>query len=218
MNQPILKKIFTTVGVLGSLYFLYQRYERSNQESEIKFIANIYYSGDLDSCEVLLLGFTESNPTNYRGWTFLGNVYLENDRDTLAEHAYLKSIEFQPNDAQALTGLGVIARIRKNYGEAEKYYEEAIEADPKYAHSYSSLLVLKIIDKKYEEAVQFGEKASELNPEALGIAGNLALAYHYSSLTNKRDSLFAWLEQHQYKDLLYLKMVTDGLVNLEDLL
>lgn len=218
MNQPIIKRILTIVGILSSLYFLYQRYERSIQSSELKSIAELYYSGDLDSCEVLLLDFTERNPSNYGGWNFLGNVYLEDYRDSLAEPVYRKSLELENQNVQALTGLGVIARVRKNYTEAEEYYQKAIEVDPKFAQSYSSLLVIKILNENYEEAVKLGEKAWKLNPKELGIGGNLALAYHYSGLLNKRDSLLNLLEQQNYQDLSYLKMIANGLINLEDVL
>lgn len=218
MDQPILKKVFTVLGIISTLYFLYQRYERSIQSNELKSISKLYYSGDLDSCEVLLLDFTERHPNNYGGWNFLGNVYLDDYRDSLAEPAYSKSLELEEDNVQALTGLGVVARVRKDYARAEEYYEKAIKVNPKFAQSYSSLVVVKLINKNYDEAVELGERAWELNSKELGIAGNLALAYHFKGFESKRDSLFNVLENRNYKDLSYLKMITSGLIKLEDVL
>ena len=215
MKQPIVKKILTALGILSSIYFLYMRYEHTNQSNELKSIVKIYNDGDLDSCEALLLDFTKTYPNNFGGWNFLGNVYIYDHRDSLAEPAYRRSLEIKKENVQALTGLGIIARLRKNYKEAEYLYERAIEIDPKFAQSYSSLVILKIINKNYAAAVELGEKAWRLNQNELGIGGNLALAYHYNNMPKKRDSLFLLLENRGYKYLPNLKMVANGMATLE---
>ncbi len=118
-------------------------------------------SDNLSAGEYFVLGYRAGNENNY----------------PLAEEYYRKSIELNPDYADAYNNLGIlIKKDEKRFDEAETNYRKAIELNPNYAVAYSNLGVLLAEDEnRREEAEQAYNKAIELNPTLAEAYSNLGI-------------------------------------------
>lgn len=71
-----------------------------------------------------------------------------------------------------------------------------------------------------KEAIRYGEKAKSLNiiKNNLVILSNLAIAYHYDNQIEKRNKILMKLEEDNYRDLKYIKMIINGEIDIIDYL
>jgi Flp pilus assembly protein TadD len=187
-------------------------------KAEYMEIYGIHQSGDKQKAIVMLTDYVNKYPNNEKGWTFYGVVLLEDDRDSLAEIAFNKALSIKPTIKQALTGLGVINRMKGNYREAERLYKRSLELDPNFAEAYSSLIVIELLKKDFDEAIAFGQKAWSLDSKNGTTAANLAVAYHFKGEFKSRDEFFMRAKQLAYGDLDILSLVFAGKMTLETLL
>ncbi|GAB3201309.1 Flp pilus assembly protein TadD [Pontibacter aydingkolensis] len=206
------------IGLMISLGIVYQIYKYPEKQKK-KEIVELYYKGEFEQCKKELETYLEENPKAEGMRTFLGSVNIELYDTINAEIAYIKGLEINPNDDRALVGLGVIARMRGEYDKAREKYYAALKLNPTNPEAYSSLLILELKEKNYSKAVELGEKAKRsIKPKSsLGILGNLAIAYHYNNQITERDELINQLEEVNYKDLLYLKMILNGTIEIDEL-
>lgn len=81
-------------------------------------------------------------------------AYLFDKKLDLSKELFEKVLEIDPNNSEALAGLGRIAALQKQPEEAERYYNQALELDPKNATALEYLAILKLQQKQYEEAAR----------------------------------------------------------------
>ena len=65
--------------------------------------------------------------------------------------------------------------------------------------------------------MELGEKAITLLNTDNGIKGNLMVAYHYAGLFDKRDKMMKELESSDYDDLVFVKMLINGSMSIDDI-
>jgi tetratricopeptide (TPR) repeat protein len=102
---------------------------------------------------------------------YLGNRFYYKKNSSEAEDCYRKSIDTNPDFAEAHNNLGVLFSELKRYPEAEKEYREALRINPDFAAAHNNLGLLFSELKRYPEA----EKEYK---EALGINSDYASAHY----------------------------------------
>ena len=87
-----------------------------------------------------------------------------------AKQAALKSLELDPNLAEAHTSLAqIIIHFDYDFAGAERSYKRAIELDPNYATAHQWYSELLSWSGRYDEAIREITKAIELDPFSLAI-------------------------------------------------
>ena len=92
----------------------------------------------------------------------LGNAYFRVGKPDEAIAALKKTVELDPDHADAYNNLGMIYRIKDNRGEAIEMFKKTLEIDPNYARGHYNLAVSYYQDKQYSLAKIHAEKASQL--------------------------------------------------------
>jgi tetratricopeptide (TPR) repeat protein len=152
-------------------------------------IAEIYTSGNVATAIPQLKSYLSVHADDDLGWTILGQAYKDLGQNAEAKKAYSEALKQNPKRVEALTGLGVLARVAKNYDEAMKRYEQAIKIDPKFGGAYSSMVTIALKRGDFKKAVSIGEKGFKLDSQDPTIAANLAIAYHYNKQIEARDKM-----------------------------
>lgn len=175
--------------------------------------------GKIDQAKQALTEARNANPDDTSIAMTEANVYLELNDFAMYKKIVAEILEKNPNDADLLYNLGVIAS-KTNATEAEGYYKRAIEVKPDYTNAYLNLAILKldadkkIIDemnklgtsekdnKRYEvlkkqrtdmftSALPYLEKAYELTPENEDVANTLLNVYGALEMVDKKKALKA---------------------------
>ena len=215
LNWNIIRNLLL---ILGLVFFIGKRIYKSAERNSIKSINKLYYSGEYENAKNQLKLHLSKYPKSSNAWSYLGLINLELNDTINAKLNYQKGFELDNNNYKAITGLGIIARMNGNYEMARKYYEKSIVIKPENSDAYSSLLVLEIINGNYQKAVELGEKAKSMKNISLGVLGNLTLAYHYNKQFKKRDEILKELENKEYENIEYIKMVINGEIDIRSLL
>ena len=119
---------------------------------------------------------------NARGIHFLlGRLLLSEpgagpDAKERAKQEFLKELQIDPGNTDALFILGELAREDQNWGEAISRFSQAAKLNPSFAEAYLGWGVSLIGDKKYADAIpplRIAERLTPANPDihnALGTA------------------------------------------------
>lgn len=183
---------------------------------QLEAITQLYLDGKLDEAIPKLTKYVEEYPQDDMAWTILGNAYQEAEQLDDARVAYEKALELVPKQVQALTAMGILHRKREDYDTAMDYYEQAVAIDPNHAEAYSSMVTIALKRGDDDKAVQYGEKAHQLSPDEPVIAANLAIAYHYKGMQQKRDDMTKVAQQLGYKNMALLYDVIEGRSTIRD--
>jgi tetratricopeptide (TPR) repeat protein len=125
------------------------------------------------------------NPQDAAGYFALGNLLYKNDRDGEAVEAYKKSVELDPNDADAYRGLALAYAATTQKKESQEAFEKAVglyekkvredakDADAIYrlADSYGQL-------GEYEKAADAYRRASRLKEPDAPTYYDIGLVYN----------------------------------------
>lgn len=148
-----------------------------------------------------------------------GTTCLELMEFESAQLAYEKTLEFEPKNVKAITGLGVIMRYKKKYQEAEDYYYKALKIDPEYYLAKSSLMMLETYKGNIDVAIALGEDSIKKGIDGIepGVLGNLIIAYHLAGMNELRDKYFNILRGREYADLYYISLLINGTISIHDI-
>ena len=108
----------------------------------------------------------------------LGNLYLAAGDTTSAEEVFLKVLEENPADSNALFGLSVIAGTRNDTAREQELLERAVEADPENTTARAALGEILLQLRRYKKAEEVFTEALQHDPDhlvALIGMGNLQL-------------------------------------------
>ncbi|MGI8979697.1 MAG: tetratricopeptide repeat protein [Pirellulaceae bacterium] len=189
---------------------------RGTSRAKLDSIAQVYEHGDTETAAEQLQEYLKSYPRDDLAWTILGNAYEDMDQDTTAETAYAKAIEINPKRYEAISGMGILCRKKREYDRAGEYYKRAIAIDPKYAQAYSSMSMVLIKQKNYKEALRYAQQAYDLERTDPDIVANLAAVCRYNGMTVQRDKLTQDAERLGYKKCDTLRKIYRGEMTLED--
>ena len=184
--------------------------------TELTSIARIYEQGDPGKAAEKLQSYLKTYPQDDLAWTILGNARENLDQDQEAEAAYSKALEINSRQFQAITGMGILSRKKRDYDRALGYYKQAIAIDPKYAQAYASMVVISLKQKNYPEALTYAQQAYDLDRKDPGVVANLATACHFNGMTARRDQLTQDAERLGYKNGDKLRQIYSGEMTLED--
>ncbi len=82
-----------------------------------------------------------------------------------AEQCYRQILATQPNHAEALHLLGILAHCDKKYDEAIRLISRAIQISPDNPHYYTNLGTAFKLRNKFDEAIMSYQKAVEIKPD-----------------------------------------------------
>ena len=108
---------------------------------------------------------------------YLGNSFDEKKDYKNAEKCYRKSLEFDPDYAEAHNNLGVLLKYLGRYDEAEEEYREAIRADPDLALAHYNLGILLNGLERYDEAEKEHREAIRIYPYLAEAHANLGILF-----------------------------------------
>jgi Tfp pilus assembly protein PilF len=216
MNKKytIIISIVLSIGVW--IFWGVKLYNNKSENSSLQRILNIYESGDVFKSTAELIKFIDKNPKSYKALTFLGRVYLELGKDSLATINFNKALELNRENERALIGLGI---VKSNNGEctaAEEYYNKALKINPNSIEAQLSLNTIKIKKGDYETAISNSQSILEKVDEGenkIQLLANLLFAYHLSNQIVPRDSVRNILESYNYLDVYLIDMMEDGTID-----
>ena len=177
--------------------------------------------GKIDQAKLALSDARAANPDDTSIAMTEANVYLELNDFAMYKKLVTEVLAKNPNDADLLYNLGVIAS-KTNASEAEGYYKKAIEINPNFTNAYLNLAILKLdADKKmieemnklgtsekdnkryevlkkqrsdmFNSALPYLEKAFDLDPKNEDVATTLLNVYGALEMTDKKKALKAKL-------------------------
>ena len=187
-----------------------------NKKSEISEVDKLFQTGEIDLARLEIEKILEKSPLNEYAWTLKGHIEESTDNDSIAELSYLEALEINSEMAEALTGIGILYRKKREYDKAIEYYEKALLVNPEYAQAYSSILVIELKRKKFDSAIINGLKAYELDETDPAISANLAVAYHYKQDTLNRDKYFDICKKLGYSNVAILDKIFSGELTIFD--
>ena len=183
---------------------------------ELNRIAKIYSSGDVEKAVPELKSYLSAHADDTLAWTILGHASKDAGQLAEAEKAYKEAIRLNPKRVEAMTGMGMLARVTKDYDEAMRWYEQAIKIDPKFGQAYSSIVTLALKKSDFKKAVSMGEKGYQLDSTDPVIAANLAIAYHYNKQIDARDRMTKTAARLGYGKLDVLQKIYAGELDVRD--
>ncbi|MGB3755479.1 MAG: tetratricopeptide repeat protein [Rivularia sp. (in: cyanobacteria)] len=99
----------------------------------------------------------------------IANKHYQNKRFIEAERVYRQIIESNPQQAEALYGLGVLALEKGKDSDAENLLKTALEYQPEFAQALFRLGNLRQAQGKLNEAVEYYQQILTLQPEAVAV-------------------------------------------------
>ncbi|MBX2828012.1 MAG: tetratricopeptide repeat protein [Flavobacteriaceae bacterium] len=184
--------------------------------ADIGEIAQKYEAGNIEEAKVEMEAYLATNADNDYAWTIMGHIYNDLAQDSLSKDSYKKALQINPERVQALTGLGILARLEGDYVKATRYYERAISLDSEYAPAYSSLVAIYLKRRDFSKAVEYGEKGYKYDKEDPVIAANLSVAYHYAGDTLNRDKFYQIAKDKNYGSIDTLLEIFNGELTILD--
>ena len=103
----------------------------------------------------------------------LARKYLQGNQLKDAQTQYLKALEIEPDHAEALYSLGIIAQKRKALDEAKQYFQASIAVQPELLKAWFSLGNLFQSQGKFSEAESSYRRALSLRTDSAPICNNL---------------------------------------------
>ncbi|MEM7579049.1 MAG: tetratricopeptide repeat protein [Cyanobacteria bacterium P01_A01_bin.80] len=95
--------------------------------------------------------------------------HCQSKRFAEAERIYRQVLDTDPQQEEALYGLGVIALEKGQYHHAENFLKTALHYQPEFAQALFSLGNLRQAQGKLNQAVEYYQKALSFQPEAVAV-------------------------------------------------
>ncbi len=131
-----------------------------------KFSCLLLFGAVAASVTVCSLGCSKQRSEQYRQE---GDMYYDLGNYPQAEEAYRRATEVNPENAQALRGLGNVWAASGKSEEALASYEKAISLDPQNDRNYLEASRVLMLLGMPQEGVAIAERLEEVDPELGGI-------------------------------------------------
>lgn len=129
--------------------------------------------GEYDKARSLLERSTTRNPSDWRTWTALGQVY-DRQKDFSAAHAaYAQAQEVGAGQAVVLNDVGMSLLSEGRESEALAYFQRALAADPSLPQARQNIRLTHARDRKYSDAIAGIEEVEQ--PVVLNNVGYIAI-------------------------------------------
>jgi tetratricopeptide (TPR) repeat protein len=147
--------------------------------------------------ETLFTRMVASSPQSPVAHHGLASVYAEQGLQVKAIEHYRRTLELQPDHADALNGLAVAHIQMKNYGEARIPLALALRLRPDLPDAYTNMGIAYAMQDSYAVAIPYFVGAARLSPRSPRARFNLGLALWK---VDDRDGARAELEVLQQLD------------------
>ena len=137
----------------------------SPSQEQLSNLLEHYQAGRFDDAEKLATSITQKYPTHPFSWKVLGAVLKQTGRIIESLTAMQKSVQLEPQDAEAHSNLGVTLKELGRLDEAEASYRQAIALKPDYALAHSNLGVTLKELGRLDEAEASYRQAIALKPD-----------------------------------------------------
>ena len=142
-------------------------------KQQLNSLLECYQAGRYIDAEKLSLSITQEFPEHPFAWKVLAVVLKLTGRINESLVASQKSVQLNPQDAEAHNNLGVTLKEQGRLDEAEISYRKAITLKPDYAEARNNLAVLLKEQSKLEEAETSFRQAIALKPDYAEAHNNL---------------------------------------------
>ncbi len=132
-----------------------------------------YKAGRYIDAEKLSLSITKEFPKHQFAWKVLGALLKQNGRIDESLVVSKKSLQLNPQDAEAHNNLGVLLQDKEKLKEAETSFRKAIKLKPNYAEAYSNLGSTLQKQERLKEAETNFRKAITLKSDYAEAYSNL---------------------------------------------
>lgn len=119
----------------------------------------------------------QQNPTDVRGYMFLGVTYEQDGQVDNAIATYRKATQVDPKYAGAYEALGMALGKNGKPGEALVEFEKARSLDPKSWGIITNLASTHLMLKSYDKAIELYKQAIDANPKEIKTKIRLAQCY-----------------------------------------
>ena len=142
-------------------------------QQQLNSLIEFYQTGRYIDAEKLSLSITKEFPMYQFAWKILGAVLKQNGKINESLVATQKSLQLDPQDAEAYNNLGVMLQDLGRLNEAEVSLRQAITLKPDYAIAHSNLGGILQGLGRLEEAEANYRKAITLKPDYAEAHSNL---------------------------------------------
>ena len=144
-------------------------------QEQLNDLLEYYQAGRYEDAEKLSVSITQEFPKHQFAWKVLGAALKQMGKINESLVATQKSVELNPQDAEAHNNLGVMLKEQSRLEEAEISLRQAIALKPDYAEAYYNLGgTLKELGRLDEAEVSY-RKTIELKPDLAGAHNNLGV-------------------------------------------
>ena len=133
-------------------------------QQQLNSLLELYQTGKYPDAEKLSVSITEEFPEHQFSWKVLGAILKQAGRISESLVVFQKSVQLDPQDAEAHNNLGVIMNELGRLEEAETSIRQAIALKPNYVEAYSNLGNIMNVQGRLEEAETSYRKAIALKP------------------------------------------------------
>ena len=135
-------------------------------QQQLNDLLKYYQTKQYDKAEEIALSITEEFPKHPFSWKVLAAALKQNGKISESLVAGQKSVQLDPQDAEAYYNLGIVMQELGRFDEAEVIYKKVITLKPDHK-TYNNLGIVTQELGRLDEAEAMHKKAIKLKPDFL---------------------------------------------------
>ena len=144
-------------------------------QEQLNSLLEHYQAGRYEDAEKLSVSITEEFPKHQFAWKVLGAALKQMGKINESLVASQKSVQLDPQDAEAHNTLGVLLKEQSRLKEAEASYRQAITLKANFAEAHNNLGIILEELGRLNEAEASYRQAITLKPDYAGAHNNLGI-------------------------------------------
>jgi Flp pilus assembly protein TadD len=156
-------------------------------QEQLNRLLELYQTRRYVNAEKLSVSITEEFPKHPFAWKVLGAILKQTNRISESLVACQKSVQLNPQDAEAYSNLGVIMNELKRFKEAEASFRQVIALNPQDAEAHHNLGILLQEQGRLKEAEVSYRQAITLKPNLVGAHNNLGILLKKQGRLNEAE-------------------------------
>ena len=147
-------------------------------QQQLSSLLDHYQNGRLDDAEKLAISLTHKFSQHQFAWKVLGVILGQKGRHTEALVASQKSVQIEPQDAEAHSNMGITLQELGRFNEAKVAYKQAIALKPDFTEAHYNL-------GNTQQQLGRLDEAKESYTQAIALKPDYAEAHYNLSITLK---------------------------------
>jgi Flp pilus assembly protein TadD len=148
--------------------------------------------GDLDKGLFNYIRALDLDAGNAQALYKIGAIHSLRGNERLAEIAFRWSLQKDPRNAGALTGLGILLLKKRDYPEAKQHLEQAVAINDALPSAHNALGVIADLERDYAGAQRHYQRALAGSPGSPSLLNNLGYSRYLSG--NWKDASASFRE------------------------